>query len=657
MKPCKCSLVALCASALLITLFAACPNPISPTKGGALAISINNNINARTLLPLIDMNAASFKVIGTGPSGATFSQTTSGGSLTVDSLAFGSWSVTVNALNAGGTIIGSGQATVTVHTGQTTTVDISVVPLAGNGTLDLTVTWTASQVEDASIQASLTPPVGSETHPSFSVSGNEATWSSTTIPAGYQTLTLQLFDHNIFVMGAVEVVRIVAGQATTGTYAFANVNQPGGSVQVNISPAMADPILVSISGVPATVSAGASMTATASVSDGTTGVDYVWYLNGESVGMGASYTLGSTVAAGWYRLDVTAYAAGGTRAGSATASFRVTATNSSAGPFAYVTNFGSGTVSAYTIGSGGLLSPLSTPAFTAGRDPFGIAATPDGSFLYVTNPSGGIVSAYAIGSDGMLTTLSTPIFASGVRPTGIAVTPNGSYLYVTGFEKNRSVGAFAIGSDGQFAQLSTFAAGGSPYGIAVTPNGSFLYVTNSSSNTLSGYRIGSDGRPTPLSTPTFAAGDTPEGIAVTPNGSFLYVANYGDGSVSGYAIGSGGLLTSLSTPAFATGLQPAGIAVTPNGSFFYVTNSGSNTVSGYAIGSDGLLTPLSIPSFDTEIDPEGIAVTPDGSFLYVTNQGSNTVSGYTIGSDGLLTPLSTPAFAAGGGPIGILVVP
>ena len=58
------------------------------------------------------------------------------------------------------------------------------------------------------------------------------------------------------VMGAVEVVRIVAGQTTSGTYAFTNVNRPGGAVQVNITPAMAEPIPVSISGVPATVSVG-----------------------------------------------------------------------------------------------------------------------------------------------------------------------------------------------------------------------------------------------------------------------------------------------------------------------------------------------------------------------------------------------------------------
>src|SRR5208283_2701136 len=142
--------------------------------------------------------------------------------------------------------------------------------------------WTGSLVENASILASLTPPVGPSTPLSFSVSGSTATYSSTTIPAGYQTLTVQLLDSGIPVMGAVEVVRIVAGQTTSGTYAFTNVNQPGGALQVNITPAMAEPIPVSISGVPATVSVGGSMTATATVSDGTANPTYVWYLNGVS---------------------------------------------------------------------------------------------------------------------------------------------------------------------------------------------------------------------------------------------------------------------------------------------------------------------------------------------------------------------------------------
>ena len=639
-----------------VLLLAACPNPVGSGKGGVLAVSINNNINARTLLPAIDMTAASFTVSGIGPDGSTFSQSTSGAPVTVQALAFGPWSVTVNALNGAGTIIGSGQAAVTVHTGQTAAVNITVEPLGGNGTLDVSVSWTGTQVENASIVGSLKPAEGEVIPLSFSITGSTGSFSSTTIPAGYHTLSVQLMDSGMAVMGAVEVVRVVAGQSTSGAYTFANVNQPGGRVAVNISPEMGEPIPVSISGVGATVSAGSGMRAQASVGDGTANVDYVWYLNGVSVGMGDSYTLPATVAAGWYRLDVTAYAGGGTRAGSATASFQVTAASSLAGPFVYVTNFGSNSVSADTVGPGGVLAPLGAAPFAAGVGPFGITATPHASFLYVTNLNGGTISAYSIGPDGLLSALMTSMFAADTRPTGIAVTPNGSFLYAAGFRKNSSVGAFAI-ADGQFSQLkgSPFSAGGGPFGVAVTPNGSFLYLTNSKSDTVSAYSIDIDGKPTPLSVPSFAAGSSPQAIAVAPNGSFLYVANSSDDNVSAYAIGSDGLLAPLSIPTFETGSQPAAIAITPNGSFLYVANAGSDTVSAFAVGSVGVLTPLRIPSFGTGTGPAGIAITADGSFLYVTNQGSNSVSAYAVGSDGLLTPLTAPTIPTGSQPIGIVV--
>ena len=55
-----------------------------------------------------------------------------------------------------------------------------------------------------------------------------------------------------------------------------------------------------------------------------------------------------------------------------------TATSAQAAPFAYVTNEGSGMVSQYDVGAGGLLAPLSPPTVVAGTSPFAVAVSPDG---------------------------------------------------------------------------------------------------------------------------------------------------------------------------------------------------------------------------------------------------------------------------------------
>ena len=640
---------------VIAALLLGCPMPTLPGpggSGGSLTIQVGNHINSQTLLPPISMTPVSYTVSGTGPGGATFSQTTNGGSVTVNSLAFGSWSIVVNAMNADGTLIGSGQAAASVHTGQTTTVAISVVPLTGIGALNLTVSWTASQVETPSIVASLTPPTGPATPLSFSINGSQATYSSTSIPAGYQTLTVQLMDNNIAVMGAVEVVRIVSGQTTSGTYAFTNVNQPGGSVQVNITPALADPIPVSISGVPSTISAGTSVTATASVSDGTTGVVYVWYLNGVSVGTGASFTFGSTLAAGYYRLDVTAYTA--TRAGSATASFQATGAHGPAVGHVYVTNWADNTISSFAADANGILTPGGTPALATGTGPYKIAVTPNSRFLYVANNGNNSISAFAIGSGGVLTPLGSA--TAGASPYGLAITPGGSYLYAATAGSN-SLSAYSIGSDGLLTPLSipTFSTGSFPWGIAITPNGSFLYVTSFGSNTVYAFAIGSGGLLTALSSTAFPTGNDPLGIAISPNGSFLYVTNYVDDTVSAFSIGADGRLTALSTPVFPTGSTPSAI-VTTLGGFLYVTNAGSGTVSCFSIGPNGLLTPLSVPAVAAGSWPYGIAATPDGSRLYVSNYSGNSVSAYAIGPTGLLIPLSIPTVATGTTPYDVVFV-
>jgi len=614
--------------------------PTTPPSGsgGSLTIQVGNHINSQTLLPPISMTPVSYTVSGSGPGGASFSQTTTGAAVTVNSLAFGSWSITVNALNADGTLIGSGQAAATVHTGQTTTVAISVVPLTGNGSLNLTVSWTASQVETPSIVASLTPPTGPTTPLSFSVSGSQATYSSTTIPAGYQTLTVQLMDNGIAVMGAVEVVRIVAGQTTSGTYAFTNVNQPGGSVQVNITPALADPIPVSISGVPATIGAGTSVTATASVSDGTSGVVYVWYLNGVSVGTGASFTFGSALAAGYYRLDVTAYTA--TRAGSATAAFQVT--GSLGGIISTVAGNGTRSYS----GDGGPANAASL------NQPYGIASDSSGNFFIADTYNNRIRK---VDSSGLITTVAG-----------------------TGTSGYSGDGGPAVAADLWL-----------PYGIAVDTAGN-LFIAD-----LANHRIRRVDAMTGIITTVAGGGDNPgdgglatqtrldgagPGVAIDSQGN-LYIAELGynkirkvdaNGIIStvagngfGGGTGSGGY-SGDGGPATSAELNlPSGIAVDNSGCLFIVDRGNHRvrkvdqggtitTVAGNGYrdsNGTGAFAGDGGPAVSAELNnPWGIALDALGSF-YIADESNERVRKVSAG--GIISTIAGtgfPLFSGDGGP-------
>ncbi len=86
---------------------------------------------------------------------------------------------------------------------------------------------------------------------------------------------------------------------------------------------MNDPIEVTMSGQVAEVGVGGFITVEASVPAETGNVVYVWFINGESKATGSSYTTQPDLLVGLYRLDVVAFTADGSRAGSATHSFRI----------------------------------------------------------------------------------------------------------------------------------------------------------------------------------------------------------------------------------------------------------------------------------------------------------------------------------------------
>ena len=92
------------------------------------------------------------------------------------------------------------------------------------------------------------------------------------------------------------------------------------------------------------------------------------------------------------------------------------------GRFAYVANKGDDSVSGYSIGPHGALTPIPGSPFTAGSDPVDVAVDPSSKFVYVANASSNNVSAYSIGPNGALTPLPSSPFPARTEPISVVIT-------------------------------------------------------------------------------------------------------------------------------------------------------------------------------------------------------------------------------------------
>jgi hypothetical protein len=311
------------AALITITFVAISCTSLAPNTG-ALLLNIDPGYQINTLLPGVDMELAHYDFHGAGPTGQSFDVSDDQLPVLMPGLIIGDWTVTVNAKNASSIIVAQGSATATIHTGNAQTIYIPITPVGGHGTVDLTVRWNDADVDTPSIQAQLIHPSSSPIDLDFTMSGpGNAVYYDDATPTGYYTLVVQLYDADYLVAGAVEVMRVVANQTTSGLFEFYDINQPGGDLSIQIDPDMDDPIDVTLSGQVDEILEGSTMAVTASVPPEVGAVDYEWYVNGELKGTGATITVGSDLIAGFYRLDVTVTTTDGTRGGSAEHDFTV----------------------------------------------------------------------------------------------------------------------------------------------------------------------------------------------------------------------------------------------------------------------------------------------------------------------------------------------
>jgi 6-phosphogluconolactonase (cycloisomerase 2 family) len=358
------------------------------------------------------------------------------------------------------------------------------------------------------------------------------------------------------------------------------------------------------------------------------------------------------------------------------------------GPFVYVANTKSDTVSQYSASASdfGALTPLAPATVPTGPFPYGIAIDPQVNSVYVANVGttsapAHYVSQYTINPvTGRLTPKSPATVSTGTGPVEIAVAPNGKSAYVVAgngvyqYNVNPTSGALTPKSP---ATAATKGQNHEP--IAITPNGKYAYLTDcpacgettkrrhphagkdsgsaastsAPQATVFAYRI--DQRTGTLGTKpvsTVATGNGANGIAITPNGKSLYVAV---SAVWQYTINpTTGQLAPKSPATVAAPGNAHEIAIAPDGKNAYVVTLGNNTVSQYRINpKTGALSSKPASTARTVVHPESIKIAPDGQTAYVTSENDGKLSQYTINpTTGKITPMSPPTVPTAGGAVG-----
>jgi 6-phosphogluconolactonase (cycloisomerase 2 family) len=224
---------------------------------------------------------------------------------------------------------------------------------------------------------------------------------------------------------------------------------------------------------------------------------------------------------------------------------------------------------------------------------------------------------------------------------------NDHYLYTESNDAGtNAILVFEINHNGSLQLDGTTASGGSGTGggalgsqgaLVLDKNHEWLYAVNAGSNSVSSFKVHSDGSLTLAHTEN-THGTTP--VSVTVHGHLLYVLNRGSDNISGFWIGSGGSLAYIdgsTKPLSGTTVDAPQILFTPDGAWVVVTEKATNIIGTFRVKNDG--------SVNHGIFTTSVGATPFGfdfardRFMIVSNAaggaaGAGTVTSYVVGNNG-----------------------
>ena len=180
------------------------------------------------------------------------------------------------------------------------------------------------------------------------------------------------------------------------------------------------------------------------------------------------------------------------------------------GKFVFVPTLGLDKVQQLQLGPDGTLSPNTPPtvASAAGAGPRHIVPHPSGKLFFVVNETASTLTPYALSADGRL----SPGNSVSTLPVGfngesygqhVEASPDGRFVFTSNVGHD-SIAVFGVEpASGALTHLQDQPSGGAwPRDFDVDPRGDVLVVANRDSNSLCVFRIGDDGKLTPLGQPT-----------------------------------------------------------------------------------------------------------------------------------------------------------
>jgi PQQ-dependent catabolism-associated beta-propeller protein len=273
------------------------------------------------------------------------------------------------------------------------------------------------------------------------------------------------------------------------------------------------------------------------------------------------------------------------------------------GPFLYVTNERSGTV---TVIDGSTDRTVAT--IPVGSRPRGVQASPGGRRIYVAVSDRADKSKETIA---VIDTVSNEVvqrFASGIDPEQFAVSPDGKTAVIA--NEDAAQASFLNLSSGKIE--ASRPVGTEPEGVGITPDGRFAWVTGETSNTVTVFEMKSR-----RAVRTIPTDQRPRVVVFSSDGKRAYVSCEVAATLLVLDAASGSRLARV---AFEGAEKPEGIAFAPDRKSYWVATSHGHSVA--IVNAETNAIQARVPVGQR---PWGVAMTAGGK-LYTANGKSNDVS-------------------------------